>query len=309
MYVIDAEGRAQFINRAIAEFVGYEAEEMVGTELTEHTREDDAERAEELIAELLEDDERSWASFEMCIVHADGSTTRCEDKIAVITDEDGNYRGTTGVIRDISDRKERERRLEEFASVVSHDLRSPLNVVQGRVELARETGETEHLAAVERAADRMERLIGDLLTLARQGEGVGDREPVDVGVLARGCWGAVDTGLAVLQLDDPGTIEADPERLRGVFENLFRNAIEHGDGDDDPVTVRVGRTDAGFFVEDDGPGIPENRREDVFDRGFTTSEDGTGFGLAIVADIVEAHGWTIEVTEGRDGGARFEIAT
>ena len=80
--------------------------------------------------------------------------------------------------------------------------------------------------------------------------------------------------------------------------------MEHG-GED--VTVRIGELDGGFSVEDDGPGIPPEDREQIFDAGYSTTRDGTGFGLSIVQEIIEAHGWTVAVTEGADGGARFEI--
>ncbi|MDY7083447.1 MAG: ATP-binding protein, partial [Halobacteria archaeon] len=112
--------------------------------------------------------------------------------------------------------------------------------------------------------------------------------------------------------------EADRGRLLHVFENLFRNSVEHGGND---VTIRVGdlpdiheETDEedddqryGFFIEDDGPGIPEEERDDVLEHGYTTSSSGTGFGLSIVRSIVEAHGWEIDVSESEEGGARFEI--
>jgi signal transduction histidine kinase len=82
--------------------------------------------------------------------------------------------------------------------------------------------------------------------------------------------------------------------------------VRHG-GDD--VTVRVGRLadGTGFYVEDDGPGIPDADRDGVFHRGYSTSDEGTGFGLAIVATIADAHGWTVTATAGADGGARFEV--
>jgi signal transduction histidine kinase len=80
--------------------------------------------------------------------------------------------------------------------------------------------------------------------------------------------------------------------------------VEHG-GED--VTIRVGALDDGFYVEDDGGGIPESERGDVFDAGYTTAADGNGFGLSIVQKIVEAQGWRIDVTESAEGGARFEI--
>ncbi len=77
----------------------------------------------------------------------------------------------------------------------------------------------------------------------------------------------------------------------------MRNAVEHG-GED--VTVTVGELDDGFYVEDDGPGIPENARDNVFDVGYSTTEDGTGFGLSIVKQVADAHGWTIRVTDGSE---------
>jgi len=104
--------------------------------------------------------------------------------------------------------------------------------------------------------------------------------------------------------DVSGLIRADADRLQRLFEKLFRNSVEHGGHD---VTVTVGNGAEGFYVEDDGPGVPADRRESVFDPGHSTTPSRTGFGLSIVREIVNAHGWTITVTEGSAGGARFEI--
>jgi len=281
-------------------------------------------------------------------------------------------------------RRERElarqnERLDEFASVVSHDLRNPLNVAHGNLELVRMDVDDDRLGQVADALDRMDELIDDLLTLARYGRTVDDVRPVDVRSVAERAWATTDTEGARLRFeDDPGTVQADESRLTQVFENLFRNSVEHGstsnrrenagdsvehgstdnrtqsgdavehgstdnrrgsagdsvehgsaDGrstDDDPgtpdpsdeafvrsggadVTVTVGRTADGFYVEDDGPGIPESERDRVFEGGYTTADDGTGFGLNIVRTVAEAHGWTVAVTEGAAGGARFEFTT
>ncbi|RLM48824.1 HAMP domain-containing sensor histidine kinase, partial [Halorubrum sp. Atlit-28R] len=115
----------------------------------------------------------------------------------------------------------------------------------------------------------------------------------------------VVTDDAQLTIESDGTIAADPDRLRRLFENLVRNAFEHG-GDD--INLWVGTTDDGFYVEDSGMGIPEDKRDDVFESGFSTNSGGTGLGLAIVAEIVDAHGWDIYVEHGRDGGARFVVS-
>ena len=210
-------------------------------------------------------------------------------------------------LRDSRDELRRQnRRLEEFASVVSHDLRNPLNVATGRLSLAREDCDSDHLDAVERAHERMETLIEDLLALARGDDGDADPEPIDVGELFRDCWRTVDTADATAVVDVDRRILADESRLRRLFENLIRNAVEHGG---DGATVTVGALDDGdgLFVADDGPGVPPDRREDVFEAGYSTSDDGTGFGLRIVRRVVDAHGWRIAATEGADGGARFEI--
>ena len=195
-------------------------------------------------------------------------------------------------------------RLEAFASVVSHDLRNPLNVVSGSLELARAGTDSEHLDRAARAADRMDDLIDQVLTLAREGEDISETQEVRLDSIVERAWNAVDSRAATLRfVGELGRAEADPDRLQEAFENLFRNSIEHA-GDD--VTVRVGRSDAGFYVEDDGPGIPSDRRESIFERG-NSSDDGTGLGLSIVRSIVEAHGWSIRAGAAADGGARFDV--
>jgi nitrogen-specific signal transduction histidine kinase len=202
------------------------------------------------------------------------------------------------------DLERKNQRLEEFASIASHDLRNPLNVAQGRLQMAMEECDSEHLDAVARSQDRMGALIDDLLALAREGDQVSETEPVDLAELAQVCWQNVQTKQATIRTETERTVRADASRLQQVFENLFRNAIEHG-GED--VTITIGNVADGFYIEDDGSGIPDEERQTVFDAGFSTSEDGTGFGLSIVRQVVTAHGWNIAATEGPDGGARFEI--
>jgi len=197
-------------------------------------------------------------------------------------------------------------RLDRFASVVSHDLRNPLSVAKGRLDLARATGDEDHYAAVERAHERMDELINGLLTLARQGELKSDPVPVELHSAADRAWTTVETGDLELVVDDDATVEADPERLRQLLENLFTNAAEHGDGAT-AVTVGALADGDGFYVADDGVGIPEAHREDILESGRSGTEDGTGLGLAIVETVAEAHGWTVSATESEAGGARFEL--
>jgi signal transduction histidine kinase len=194
--------------------------------------------------------------------------------------------------------------LEEFTGVVSHDLRNPLEVATGRLELAREECDSEHLEGVARAHDRMESLIDDLLTVAKQGNEVTDPDLVDLGEIVEKCWRTVQTDSATLHLDASQTINADENRLRQLFENLIRNAVEHAGPD---VEITVGDLNGGLYVADDGPGIPKRERDSVFESGYSTADGGTGFGLSIVKAVADAHGWDVSVTDSATGGARFEI--
>ncbi len=207
--------------------------------------------------------------------------------------------------RDEAVLKRQNERLEEFASIVSHDLRNPLNVAQGNVELALETGETDRLASALDALDRAEELVSDVLALARQGRVVDSPEPVPLTTVANAAWSAVSPGESTMTVEENISVEADRERLRALFENLFRNSVEHG-ADGEPVHIEVGPLPGGFYVADDGKGIDPADAEQIFDHGFTTNEDGTGLGLSIVRTIAEAHGWEVELAGGEDG-TRFEF--
>ena len=225
--------------------------------------------------------------------------------------------GVRGTFQDITERKEREEelrkqneRLDEFAGLISHDLRNPLTVALGRTTYLQQRydGESaEQLDVIAGSLNRMEEIIDHTLMLARKGERVGDMEPIPLHELCGNCWQRVDTAEATLNYDLEGRIKikGDGSKLKHVFENLFRNAIQHGH---DSVTITIGRSgETGFYLEDDGPGIREDARKDVFEAGHSSERGGTGFGLAIVKRIAEAHGWGVSLTEGSDRGARFEF--
>jgi len=225
--------------------------------------------------------------------------------------DDGEVVAGIYITQDITEQREREEelqrqneRLEKFASVVSHDLRNPLNMVEGRLELAKTECDSEELVKAETALNRCQTLVDDLLTLAREGQSVAETETVSLEKITERCWKTVQTADATLNTDAEQAIVADRSRLQQLLENLVRNAIDHVGSD---VTVELGCLEDGFYVADDGPGIPEDDRERVFESAYSTVQDNTGFGLAIVSEIVDAHGWDVAVTESASGGARFEI--
>lgn len=202
--------------------------------------------------------------------------------------------------------KRQNDRLEEFAGILSHDLRNPLNVAEGYVDLLRREYDDESLDKIAAAHDRMEQIIEETLILARSGQVIDEPQPVSLAELVDQCWANVETREATVELADTATIIADPDRLQHLFENLFRNAVEHGGAD---VIIQIGLLpdETGFYVEDNGSGIDTDDREAVLESGYSTIEEGTGFGLAIVRQIGEAHDWEIHITDGIDGGARFEF--
>ena len=198
-----------------------------------------------------------------------------------------------------------------LVSAVSHDLRNPLDVAAANLRAARETGDAEHFDAVERAHGRMQALVDDVLALARGAAALDPQDGVSVADAAADAWAAVETGDATLSTAaDLPVLRADPDRLRRLLENLFHNAVEHGSPPDReaPVRVRVGTFDGGFYVADDGPGVPPSDRDAVFDAGYAGEGGGTGLGLAIVERVAEAHGWRVALARSRDGGARVEVS-
>jgi PAS domain S-box-containing protein len=265
-------------------------------------------------------------------IQDDGRERHFSVTLSTIADDGDDVLGRVLVVRDISALKRREQQLleqnehlDEFAAVVSHDLQGPLMELRASADRAVRTGDASHAEDVLAAADRMDRLVDNLLQLARAGTQVADTEPVALDGVARVAWQTVWTPDAALAIETDRTVVADAERLQQLFENLFRNAVTHGrsterdthaddavstqtdGGEDATLTVTVGTVPAGFYVADDGRGIPPAERERVFERGYTTAADGTGLGLGIVRQIAGAHGWSVRATGSEDGGTRIEV--
>ncbi len=203
-------------------------------------------------------------------------------------------------------------------------------MVSGRLELARERYEDDDdLAAASVSLDRAFALIEELLAVASGERPPMEPEPVALADAAEHCWQPVTADAGELRVESDRVIQADEARLYHLLENLFTNAVEHGSAGlstgsaeavdrapngrstppeaTDRVTVTVGDLDGGFYVEDDGVGIPEADRDRAFQLSYSTRESGTGVGLSLVRQVVEAHGWSLSVTESDAGGLRLEF--
>jgi PAS domain S-box-containing protein len=294
-------------NTAFEETFGYEAAAINGRSINDVIVPSDRHTEAEQIDERVRTEGAVKQEVRRCTAEGCGDFLFRSVPVGAPGQTDEHF----GIYVDISTQKTYERdlerqneRLDEFASVVSHDLRNPLNVAQGRLELLEEESDSDQIDAIRQAHNRMEALIDDILALARQGKAATELQHVVLAEMLRRCWQTVETADASLSIETEQTIRADPGRLQQLLENLIRNAVEHGGNG---VTVTVGDVDGGFYVADDGTGMPEADREQLFEIGYSTSDEGTGFGLSIVKQVVEAHDWDIAVTGSADDGMRIEI--
>lgn len=314
VYVLDSERNRVYVNDRLREVTGFDDAVLHGKHPESvvaegYWSEEAGERYRDAIERVLAgeaEDER----IELTTTLGDGSTVTTETRLTPLTADDGDVTGAIGVIRDVTERVEREqrlkrlnKRLERLAGFLSHDLRNPLSVAEGYLELARETGDLDQLDPATDALDRIEALIDDALVMARDPDDVEiNGEAVDLREIAVDCWESGDFGDpktdAELVVDRPETVYADRDLLRRAVGNLIGNAIDHGG---DAPTVRVGVDNDGLYVADDGPGLSTTEREQV--REFGVSNDGgTGIGLAIVEQVAAAHGWRLELGESASGG-------
>jgi len=434
VYVTDERGHFVYVNDAFAELTGHDREALLGEHPSLVKSADSLRAVEAELGRILGGDGPNSATAEIEIETRDGATVPCEDHVGVLPSGTGDYRGSVGTLRDMSERDRRERRLrrernrarvlfeesptpiarfhfedgepiveavnpafeatfgygepevvgesldafivppeyrseaadvnrrvergesvtvemqrrtdggarqfllhaaavetdrgregyatyvditeqqrreqeladrvrelEGFSDVMAHDLRNQLNIALGQLELARDDGDDEHLVAAQRALARTDELIGDLSEVMRSGSIVDETTDVDLAAVATTVWETIGADGDRLHVDDAGTVRADRQAVKRLLENLFRNSRQHG-GDD--VTVRVGTLPDGFYVADDGPGVPPADRSEVFVPGYSTAEDGTGFGLVSVRQIAAGHGWDVELADSEAGGLR-----
>jgi PAS domain S-box-containing protein len=315
--VVEFEQREPYvksINEAFADSFGYDQTDAVGTELRALLAPPGAD-SEAIRTDWWE--QTGQSEQEVRRMTASGEVRTYLFRSTIVT-RDSSQLEAYGIYTDITERKRREQqlkhqneRLDEFVSIVSHDLRNPLNVASGRTQLLlddiKDVAVREGLQEIVAAHERMARILDDTLTLARQGRVVGETASVSVEAVAADAWQQVETEDATLTIETEATIEADSERLQQLFENLYRNAIEHAGAECTVVVSAPGAHENGVSIADDGPGIPPDDRELVFEHGYSTSSDGTGFGLSIVQSIAKAHGWSVAVSESEMAGARFDI--
>lgn len=307
--IVSDDGRFEYVSPSCEHLIGYEQEELIGDSVFNFVDPEDRQYVMEQFFEAIENPSMTPVvefrlnnpEYDEKVLESRG-TNLLEDEVV-----DGfvvNTRDITDLNKRERDLRQRNEQLESIKDLISHDIRNPLNVAFGSVELYHETGSDKHIESVQKALERIDTLIDQTNLLADQPVRIEDADTIPLGQVVRAAWEMVDTKDATLLIDDSRRIEGDPDRLQQLFENLINNAVTHGGRE---TTCAVGTMEDAIYFEDDGAGIPESDEELVFKSGFTTGENNTGLGLTIIDHIVSGHDWEIGVTNGEDGGARFEI--
>ncbi|USZ71085.1 PAS domain-containing protein [Natronosalvus halobius] len=307
-----------YINPAYEDVWGRDRESLYDDPMSflEAIHPDDRERVREAFAALPEEayDE------EYRVVQPDGEVRWVHAQGGSVRTADDDLNRIVGTAKDVTALKERERKLEEtvekleqsndrlesLASMIAHELRNPVAIGQIYANQLPAEADSDAVEYVDEAFDRIETMIDVLLVLTHGRTSVGDREPVSLATAARDAWDEVNAPDATTRISLEGEIRGDETYIQHLFRNLFENAVLHGGPD---VTVQVERAPEGFFVADDGPGFSVDDPETAFEAGFTTAEEhgGTGLGLAFVRELAEVYGWTCEIGESDEGGARIDF--
>ena len=238
---------------------------------------------------------------------SDGRTRKVRGTIQEITDSIEQRNETERLRRNLEEEKER---IERLSSVLAHELRNPLTVIDGQLKLYRERGDSSHLDAVERHVERLSDVIEDTLWLVRENDTVSEMSMVDVPSVAEDAWQAVGDGTASLRTESMERIPANESLLQTTFEKLFDNALEHTDASQLSVgPLYMGDDLDGFYVADDGSGFDTTAPEEIFEIDINSTDGSSGIGLPVVKEIVQRHRWSITLAERDTPGARFEIKT
>ena len=311
IFVVDEDNQFILVNDAYTELVGYDREELISSPTSLVV--DDIERlADEYQADRMADDTEP-GTYESALETVSGEQIEAEATVASLPKQEDADHDRVGVVRDITERNKREQRLKQqnerldrFASLIAHELRNPVSIGQIYSQQLPQEANPEAMDYVTEAFDRIENMIDVLLVVARGQEAISESTSVQLRDVAQGAWDEVKAPDATLEVTTDQTIEADDTYLRHLFRNLFENAIDHGGGD---VTVTVGDLPTGFYVADNGSGIPADDREAIFESGYTTasSHGGMGLGLTFVTEMAKVYEWTYSVTESEAGGAQFEF--
>lgn len=330
---IDEDGTIRNINPAVEELFGYDPEELVGENLTVLMSEDYRDFHEEGLQQYLETGNRNrdWSNVELPGRRADGSEIPLAISFGEV--EHGNETYFIGIIRDISETKKYQRRLEQanerleqFVYSASHDLKEPLRVARTYAEFLQDDvpdelpeDAREDLYYLQEAVSRMDRLIQSLLKLSRVGRGNIERREVPLDNCANEAMDhlapRIEESNATINREDLPALKIDEPLVTDLYQNLISNALKYGGKEESSaeITLTADEQNGGWVlgVRDNGPGIPPDKQDKIF-RPFhrlsgRSETEGSGMGLAICKRIAQSHGGRIWVESEPGEGTHFKF--
>ncbi|MGB9985462.1 response regulator [Salarchaeum japonicum] len=310
--IVSENALFEYASSSAESVIGYSSDELVGESVFEFVHPKDRKRVMEEFFRSVENPEED-VSVEFRLADSGEHPVILESRGNNLLDDD-TVSGFVVNTRDITDLKDKQNQLEQrndqlehVQELIAHDVRTPLTAAESWLDLYEDEEDPAHLDNLRQALDRAVSLLDQTDALTEEPIVIRDLQTVALNETAKASWTTADTTDARLEIVDSRLLEANESQFGQLLENLFRNAIAHGDAD----TVRVGTLpgEDGFFVEDTGTGIPESERPRVFESGYTTGEvTNTGLGLVIVKQIANGHEWDVTLTESEEGGARFEFS-
>lgn len=314
IYVLDTRGEFREVNDAMVEMTGYDRDRLVGSHISLVMSQEEIDRAERRIRETVVEDDQSVGTIEATFTTAAGARRDCEVSVALLP-EDGGIAGTVGVVRDVTDRRQREQRLAVLDRVLRHNIRNEMNLVIGQAEVAKGMADddvAEHLDAILSTSRELVDLSRDIRRFSDALDpGLGEARPRD----------ATDSVTAIVddvERDQDAeilvTVEEEArfyahESVFAAIEELLRNAVLHNDSEDPTVECTVGVEGDRVAVEvaDDGPGLPDPEREVLVEGDETPLTHASGLGLWLVNWAVTKSGGHLTFAENEPQGSVVTI--
>ena len=307
LYMLDASGRYVLVNESMADLTGYDREDILGKTPGLLLSDDDLEKGENRIRNLIESDEQQTDTWTVTLLTKEGKRIPCELRFTLLPMENGTYNGIVGVARDIRERKRREQKLQVMTRILRHNIRNKLGLVMGKADLLRSRAEADQLDAqqVIETADQMESNAREMVELSEKVRTIQERirsvpesdHRTDVAKLARAVVQQFRASYPAVEIttDIPESAFAQvPESYEVALTELIENGVDHYQGEGDPsVHVDIHRegTRVVTAVHDECPEIPESERRVLREERETDLSHSAGVGLWLVY-------WVVKVTEG-----------
>jgi len=312
MLVNKETGNIKDVNRVTEKLLNMERKDIIGKKYLNFHPEEEREDIKGIFDQLEDDELTSSKEFHIGDLEDEKIPVQMRATYLKLGGEEILY----FALNDISKRKEAEEREEFLHSLLRHDLRNKIHISKGNLDLLKESGlSKEHQEFLDDALESYEEgmeIIEKVRDLKKLGKDEVKEVSIGGGILRRSVdqyrSEAKSKGMEIeLDMNDVTAEIKGGELLPEVFSNLISNSIKHSYGDKILVSVEEAEEEVVCTVEDNGDGIPQEKKDEIFEKGFTTVNSSSGLGLYLVKDIVEHYGGWVEVKDSELGGARFDV--